>query len=174
MKKVSISSSKEAIEYEDKLRLTAEQSKERLIEIASSLGDLEFLKRLKFDPVGLDPLDCGRDLNLIEQINQTFTYLASFRAARILLQRHKELKRLYLNLGTVGGSDIESDPIHLVACEVFSATKPSSNNKLNMDIKKVLKTEARYKYVFFMCPDIEQGIYPKKAVEGVTVWSLGV
>lgn len=76
-----------------------------------SSSPLELFHAMKFEKVGCDPLDSNRPLNLIEQLNQSFTYLASFKASEFLFtsQQHKKHlrgKKLKLNLGTVGGSDI--------------------------------------------------------------------
>ena len=42
--------------------------------IATQSGDpLDMLRRMKFEPVGLHPIE-GHALNLVEQINQTWTF----------------------------------------------------------------------------------------------------
>ncbi|SLM29188.1 hypothetical protein MTBBW1_1720005 [Desulfamplus magnetovallimortis] len=118
-------------------------------------------------------MDSSRPLNLIEQINQTFTYLASFLGAKILFNKHSGLENINLNLGTQSGSDIESNFDGGIAAEVFSSVSPSNNNKLSNDIKKVGKIEDRHKYVFFLCPDIKEGIYTNPFGNEVYVYSLG-
>ena len=92
-----------------------------------------------------------RPKNLIEQINQTFTYLASVRTACWLLEDHPEAGSLRLNLGTVAGSDIESLD-GLVAAETFASVNPRNDDKLKDDIVKVSATAAIHKYVFYICP----------------------
>lgn len=82
---------------------------------------------MKFSPVGCDPLDADTPLNLIEQINQTFTYLASAKAVKLLLQLHPELAPFTVNLGTSPGSDIESRTGAALAAEVFAAVNTSNN-----------------------------------------------
>ena len=53
-------------------------------------GDgVEFLRALKFDQVGLHPLE-DRALNAIEQVNQSWTYLVALAAVRELLRWHPE------------------------------------------------------------------------------------
>ncbi len=59
---------------------SAESAVERLRGLAGS--PLELLGALKFQPVGSDPLT-GEPLNFVEQLNQTFTTLASFRAVEL-------------------------------------------------------------------------------------------
>lgn len=136
-------------------------------------SSLHVLASIKFRPIGRDPLDADRPLNLIEQVNQTFTYLASIRAVKKLMELHPDLAPFTLNLGTASGSDIESC-CGALAAEVFAAVNTSNNRKLASDLKKVSQTSARYKYVFFMCPDIGPGPQPRLGRQwGVEVWSVG-
>ena len=151
----------------------ANKAKINILELSKTLDGIKLLEEIKFNKIGCDPLNTQRHLNLIEQINQTFTYMASFRAVKILFKKHPEATEFILNLGTASGTDIESASCGGIAAEVFSATKPSSNDKLNKDIKKVSTTKAAHKYVFFLCPDIEAGSYVKKSTKNVMVWSLG-
>ena len=111
---------------------------------------------MKFGGIGFDPLDSNRKLNIIEQINQSFTYLASFYALEVLFTEYPKLAPVKLNLGTAPGSDIESECGELAA-EVFAAVAPTSNQKLKKDINNVLETESKLKFVFFMCPNFELG-----------------
>ncbi len=46
---------------------------------------LHALQQMKFDPIGSHPLE-DRPLNIIEQVNQTFTYLVAVKAAELLMQ----------------------------------------------------------------------------------------
>jgi hypothetical protein len=145
-----------------------------LAQIAKLGSDgLRAIWSMKFEPIGCDPLDCESPLNLIEQLNQSFTYIASARATKILIARHPELAPFTLNLGTAGGSDIESKAGVGVAAEVFAAVNTSNNRKLASDIAKVSATAAGFKYVFFMCPGYEEGYQPKWSHSGVEVWSVG-
>ncbi|MGP4905404.1 hypothetical protein ACTXGW_04830 [Psychrobacter faecalis] len=139
-------------------------------EITSNSSQTLFSK-MKFGGIGFDPLNSNRALNIIEQINQSFTYLASFYALEILFTEHPELTPFRLNLGTAPGSDIESECGELAA-EVFAAVAPTSNQKIKKDIDKVLKTNARLKFVFFMCPNFELGRQPQLEKDDVVVWAL--
>lgn len=139
-------------------------------EITSNSSQILFSK-MKFGGIGFDPLNSNRVLNIIEQINQSFTYLASFYALEILFTEYPELAPFKLNLGTAAGSDIESECGGLAA-EVFAAVAPISNQKLKKDINKMLETNARLKFVFFICPNFELGRQPKLEREGVVVWAL--
>jgi hypothetical protein len=110
-----------------------------------SINPLEFLALLKFSPLGRDPLK-NTPLNFIEQINQTFTAIASFRAARHIFQTHPErVSELRLNLGTSAGSDIEAlntDGKLVALYEVFASVDPKNNQKLKKDVIKVRKAAA--------------------------------
>lgn len=118
-------------------------------------------------------LNSDAPLNLIEQLNQTFTYLATAKALRLLLQLDPTLAPFTVNLGTTAGSDIESARHGGLAAEVFAAVNTSNNRKLAKDLAKVARTNAHIKYVFFMCPGYEEGRQPKLEREGVQVWSVG-
>lgn len=136
---------------------------------------LDVFKTLRFKEAGCDPLDPNRDLNLIEQLTQTFTYLATFRAAERLFETHGPNLRLTLNLGTQSGADIETDAGGGIAAEVFAAVKPGNNNKLKKDLKKVSQTRANHKYVFFACPGYQPGEQDEDSdYPGVKIISLGI
>lgn len=107
------------------------------------------LALLKFDTSGCDPLNSDRPLNFIEQLNQSFTYLATIEGVRWLLQHHPEHAPYQLNLGTAPGSDIVSEDGAVVA-ETFAATHPGSNRKLQKDIAKVAAVAAQHRYVFYL------------------------
>lgn len=160
--------------HRGRLRASAEQAQMQIAELAGSEEPLSFLFQLKFHAIGCDPLNLSRQLNLIEQLNQTFTYLASFNGAEFLFERHPTVQRLSLNLGTTSGFDIQTPEAGGIAAEVFAAVTPQNNRKLASDIEKVSSADAEFRYVLFMSPGHEAGPYrgtPK--VAGVTVWSLG-
>jgi len=173
MKTIALNNLSEVEEYIELLNDTANEAQINIIELSESFTGIQLLEQIKFEKIGYDPLNPQRHLNLIEQVNQTFTYMASFRVVEILFQNHPEATGFILNLGTASGTDIESSSCGGIAAEVFSATRPSSNDKLNKDIKKVSATEATHKYVFFLCPGIETGPYKPKSTKNVMVWSLG-
>jgi hypothetical protein len=173
MKQIILKNLEQVDEHIELIRHSADEAKIRLMEISEQDDDIGFLERIKFDQIGFDPLDASRRLNLIEQVNQTFTYLASLRAAKVLFASHAGIESFKLNLGTSSGQDIESSDGEIVA-EVFSATKPGSNDKLNKDIKRLKTLSARFKYVFFMCPGIPEGIFRYRNEKEVIIWSLGI
>lgn len=152
---------------------SAVKAAETLSKLLNSQSPLSVLRKAKFEAIGVDPLS-DRPLNLIEQINQTFTYLASFEATRHLLRLHPEHSPFCLNLGTAGGSDISSKD-GAVAAEVFAAVGPHSNKKLKKDVEKVANARARHRYVFYSCAGVKPGkVDSLSSHPDVQIISLGV
>jgi hypothetical protein len=87
------------------------------------------------------------------------------------LDRHPEHAPFVLNLGTRSGHDIESED-GCVICEVFAAVRPSNNDKLVKDSKRVHDAEAGHKYVFFFSPSVIPGQQPS-AYDDVKVVAVG-
>ena len=171
-KQLTLTSRDEIEKYIELLKYSAEEAQFKLDEVSSHSYPLHLLEKIKFEKIGFDPLDSTRSINLIEQANQTFTYLASFLAAEILFSKHQGLKHLVMNLGTQAGSDLESQFNGGIAAEVFSSVSPNNNDKLRKDIIKVERTEAKHKYVFFLCPEIEAGPYKNPLANEVHVFAL--
>ncbi len=171
-KLITLHSIKEAEAYVQTIHAAADKAVTNVVGQSSQASGIELLERMKFQQIGFDPLNLERRLNLVEQLNQTFTYLASFVAAKLLFSWHPGLSELQLNLGTSPGSDLESAKFGGIAAEVFAATHPKSNNKLQKDIAKVQSTKAAYKYVFFNCPLVSAGEYGVQNQNGVKLWSL--
>ena len=70
---------------------------------------------------------------------------------------HPEANGFRLALATNNGHDIENVEPGLVAAEVFSATHPDRNQKLEKDIARLASDPARYRYVFFAAPKYAAG-----------------
>ena len=171
LKSFIVNNIKELEELEQKLYESMDKTLSQISsEITSNCSHTLFSK-MKFGGVGFDPLNPDRELNIIEQINQSFTYLASFYALEVLFTKYRELAPFRLNLGTASGSDIESECGGLTA-EVFASVTPTNNQKLKKDIDKVLQTNANLKFVFFICPNFELGRQPQFERDDVTVWAL--
>ena len=67
--------------------------------IAVQRGDsLDMLQRIKFEPVGFHPIE-GYALNLIEQVNQTWTYAVAIAASKQLLRLHPDVGGFHLAPG---------------------------------------------------------------------------
>src|SRR5690606_9428108 len=140
---------------------------DRLGHLLESRSGVDALATLKFGQFGCDPLDGSRPLNLVEQLNQSFTYLASLEAVRWLLEHHPEHGPYTLNLGTASGIDIESHD-GAVAAETFAATTPESNRKLKKDIDKLRGAAAPHRYVFYL----SAVRHSRAEVEGVRIVAL--
>ena len=168
-RRLAVSSEAEINRLVTSIRRAANQSKLVLRDLIESNDSISLLSHLKFRQCGRDPLDADRPLNLVEQLNQSFTYLASLEASRILLRKGLATS-LTLNLSTAPGSDIEASDL---AAEVFAATHPGSNQKLRKDYDKVRAINVKRRFVFFSCPGIERGPYQPEKYPEAEVISLG-
>jgi len=138
---------------------------------------LDLLRQMKFEPVGFHPIE-GHELNLVEQLNQTWTYAVALVAARQLLARHPEAGGYQLAPGAYASAelDIMSEVERLVGAETFAAVDPRNNRKLELDLAKMAARPEQHRYVFFLSPR-----YPgtQRRVElerggAVQVWSVDV
>jgi hypothetical protein len=106
---------------------------------AAHTGDpLDMLRQMKFETVGFHPIE-GHALNLVEQINQTWTYFA-LAATRQLLVLHPEAGGYKLAPGAYASAplDIMSEAEGLVGAETFAAVDPHNNRKLALDLAKMM------------------------------------
>jgi hypothetical protein len=166
-RRITIASKQQLYDLEDQVAASAASTAAALAETLKSHDGLGFLRRAKFMKSGCDPLASDRPLNLIEQINQSFTYLVSIRAAEYLLERYPENAPFTLNLGAIAGPDIISAD-GSIAAETFAATSPESNKKVRKDIEKVTATGAAKKYVFFYAEECRRD-YSTKDVNVIRV-----
>ncbi len=151
-------------------RTVIASSEESLRSISATLTQnrgLSALAAIKFGNAGRDPLDSSRRLNLMQTLIQSFSYLASIMATRVLLVTHPSNAPFLLNFGGTPGPDIVSRDGQVVA-ETFAATYPDSNRKLTKDVEKVRGVKARHRYVFFLSPIAAQ----RATYDGVTVIQL--
>ena len=133
---------------------------------------MALLKALRFELVGHDPLT-GERLNLVEQLNQTFTILVTLRAIERLIELHPEAGGFRLALGTSSGRDIESVAPNCVAAEVFSATRSNSNQKLKKDTARLVTDPSAHRYVFFTSPGFSAGRQPQlETAPGIQVHAV--
>lgn len=143
--------------------------------IAAQAGDpLDMLKRMKFELVGFHPIE-DRALNVVEQINQTWTYFVAASAAKQLLELHPDVGGFHLAPGAHASLelDIMSKAPGEVGAETFAAVDPRNNRKLSQDLQKMATRAERHRYVFFMSPLYPvAGRQPKLERDGVEVWSL--
>jgi hypothetical protein len=139
---------------------------------AQTSDPMSLLRAMRFDAVGHDPLT-GEPLNVVEQLNQTFTILVTLRAIEQLFELHPDAGGFRLALGTSSGRDIESVNERLVAAEVFSATRPTSNQKLKKDQMRLASDPAQHRYVFFCCPGYSAGRQPAlETISGIQVYAV--
>lgn len=122
--------------------------------IAAQTGDpLDLLRRMKFETIGFHPIE-GHALNLVEQINQTWSYLVALAAVRQLLALHPDIGGYRLAPGAHASIplDIMSEVEGIVGAETFAAVDPRNNDKLAMDLAKMAMRQEEFRYVFFMSP----------------------
>jgi len=143
--------------------------------IAEQSGDpLDLLRSMKFEPVGFHPLE-DRALNIIEQINQTWTYAVAIAAARQLLELHPDAGGLQLAPGAHASLelDIMSEIPGYLGAETFAAVTPRNNGKLAADLAKLARRPEQHRYVFFMSPLFPGNKRrPQFERDGIEVWSV--
>ena len=167
-----------SVEDADRLMARIRASAARVHDwIIAQTGDpLDMLRRMKFDPVGFHPVE-DRPLNLMEQINQTWTYAVAVAAVRQLLLLHPEAGGFHLAPGAhmARELDIMSEVPGLVGAETFAAVHPRNNDKLATDLAKLAIRSETYRYVFFLSPRFpEAARQPQLERDGVQVWSIEV
>lgn len=136
----------------------------------------DFFHSLKFDPVGFHPVG-GHALNVIEQVNQTATYVVALKAAKLLFDFHPEVSGFVVAPGAHKSHDLDimSEEEQFIGCETFAAVHPSNNQKLKKDMDKLASRTDRYRYVFFSSPQYDA---TERRVEmerdGIQVWSIAL
>lgn len=140
-------------------------------------GDaLELLRAMKFERVGFHPT-AEHALNVIEQINQTFTYVVALAASEVLLGLHPEAGGFVLAPGAHMSRELDIMSVEpgIVGSETFAAVQPRNNQKLAKDMAKLTACTALHRYLFFASPN-----YPRTEhqmamdANGVQVWSVAV
>lgn len=158
----------------DALRLSATRARDWM---AGQSGDpLDMLRRMKFETVGWHPVE-DRPLNIVEQINQTWTFAVALSATRQLLRLHPDAGGFLLAPGAHASQalDIMSAVPGLVGAETFAAVDPRNNRKLAFDLAKLAGREERHRYVFFMSPRYPGNRrHPSFETGGVEVWSVDI
>jgi hypothetical protein len=118
-----------------------------------------------------------RSLNLVEQINQTWTFAVALAAARQLLQLHPDVGGFRLAPGAYASLplDIMSEAEGQVGAETFAAVSLRNNGKLVADLAKMAQRSELHRYVFFMSPEFPNSErLPQLERDGVQVWSIAV
>jgi hypothetical protein len=137
---------------------------------------LEFMRSVKFEKKGFHPTT-HHLLNLIEQVNQTWTYLVALYATKLLLERHPDAEGFTLAPGASASQelDIMSIKSGLVGAETFATTSLGNNKKLEKDMAKMENRSEKHRYIFFACPQEQYNVtdhHPKLEKPGIQVWSL--
>lgn len=137
---------------------------------------LRAMFEMKFQATGFHP-SAGYALNLVEQINQTFTYLCALEAASLLFDWHQGLNGLSIYPGAhapKGTLDIEAlEQPNFLGAETFAAVTPTNNRKLIKDLEKLRDREEEYRYVFFISPThMVTSRQERLEKYGVHVWSI--
>jgi hypothetical protein len=131
---------------------------------------------MKFEEIGCHPIE-DRRLNLIEQVNQTWTYAVALAAVLKLLEFHPDADGFYVAPGAHMAIplDIMSRREHFVGAETFAAVDPRNNRKLARDLLKMSNRPEQHRYVFFCSPKFP-GLqrHPTLELNSVQVWSVAV
>jgi hypothetical protein len=160
----------------DKIRAAARAARDWLI---TQSGDpLDLLRRMKFEAVGRHPIE-NREINFIEQVNQTWTFAVALGAARQLLTLHPDVGGFRLAPGAHASIalDVMSEAEGQVGAETFAAVSPRNNGKLAADLAKMAQRREVYRYVFFSSPkypDTRRLPQLELAGEDVHVWSVSI
>lgn len=119
---------------------------------------IELMRQMKFEKIGVHPV-YGHPLNLIEQINQTFTFLVALNATEWLLKEHPDAGGFRLAPGAHASQqlDIMSIEAGLVGAETFAAVSPKNNRKLGKDLEKLSESGHKHRYAFFYAPGFPAG-----------------
>ena len=173
-------------EIQEQVRNSARVAREKLRQLQEC--PMEALYDLKFTEYGSHYLKRDATLNLVEQLNQSFTIMVTLAAAKKLFRWFPELKAkgLKLNLGPTGGWDIASIGSNHTRAEVFAAVRPENNDKLREDLQKFkgpTVQNCQNCFVFFHCPNLRPGqqhCLEKKYLDlgviskpKVQIWALG-
>jgi hypothetical protein len=146
--------------------------------LAQTGDPFDLMRRMKFEPVGFHPIE-DRRLNLIEQVNQTWTFAVAIAAARQLLLLHPDVGGFHLAPGAHASLELDIMSVQpgQVGAEAFAAVKPGNNDKLARDLAKLSARPEVRRYVFFMSP-MFRGNERRAQLElpgiNVEVWSVDV
>lgn len=152
LKYLTVKREEDLEQYIDRIRQSAAQTQAWLTAFE---GDpLDLLYQMKFEKIGRHPIDL-HELNIIEQINQTWTYAVALMATKQLLKMHPDVGGFKVAPGAHMSLplDIMSFEEGLVGAETFAAVRPGNNKKIYIDIEKLSVRDELNKYVFFCAPD---------------------
>jgi hypothetical protein len=156
------------------VKASAKRAANELVALANSPSQLFW--RMKFEQFGRHPIE-DRSLNLVEQINQSWTYVSALEASRKLLKCHQGQ---VFQLAPGAHAALPFDIVNLngnICAETFAAVHPDNNNKLERDIAKLELHAQRHSeascYVFFISPQFHTTArLPNRERAGIQVWSI--
>jgi hypothetical protein len=145
--------------------------------VAAQFGNpLDLLRRMKFETAGFQPIQ-GHPLNLVEQIDQTWTYVVALAAGRHLLEMRPEAGDYVLAPAAHAAVelDIMSEAPGLIGADTFAAVDPSNSKKLETGLPKLAVRTEQHRYSFLMSPGFP-GFKRLRQWErnGIQVWSVDV
>jgi hypothetical protein len=165
----------EALAYIEKLKIAADKAHKWIAQQSSD--PIEFLRAVKFEAKGFHPIS-HHEINLVEQVNQTWTYLVALNAALLLLEWHPDSGGLRLAPGAAAAQELDIMSVNpgVVGAETFAATSPYSNDKLKKDLVKMNMRSELHRYVFFAAPKFPstQRCLKLERKGNVPVWSVEV
>lgn len=152
---IVIKSVDDIMNYKNSIKVNADKA---MINIRSLLHNeidsMRILKQFKFEHLGYEPVK-DYELNLIEQINQTFSDIVLLQAVEELLVKFPD-REFLLNHGTKDGHDIISTDNQIIA-ECFATTNMVNNKKIKKDADKLMTNQiADYKFVFFYAKEANE------------------
>jgi len=135
---------------------TLDGARAQLKQLAEPFTPEVFMK-LRFEQPFSSPLaqafgrQAGDTMNLIEFMNQAYTYLTGLAAISYLMRTRSTDNQYILYRSTYRGHDFESIEGRLIA-EVFASTASDTNRRLKQDIDRIKYLSNREKFIFFCSP----------------------
>lgn len=135
----------------------------------------EFLWCAKFDRTRTSACEKDRKLTVLEQANQTMTWLAGLCAVRVLLKLHPEAKRFEVCYPTEKGFDIVGKGVR-VRAEVFATKDTSVRPRLRKVCARLCEKSPRTRNYIFFCSPRYAKTHRQKGLERdrTKVWSVEV
>lgn len=150
---VTIATIDDARALERRVRASASRACATLSALLSSEPPLEVFRAMKFRRVGFVPTDAERPANLMQQVHQTFAFVAAIRGVEQLLRWHPDHAPYRVDVSAGAEPNIVSVDGQVVA-ETLAIISPVNNNKLKSDVDRMRASSARHRYVFYYA---EQG-----------------
>jgi hypothetical protein len=170
---------KSALDVDDLMKVIRTSATRAQSWLTVQTGDpLEVFRQMKYGAVGFHPIE-DRKLNLVEQINQTWTFVAALAGVRQLFKLHPNFGGFHLAPGAHASLDLDimSEVEGLVGAEAFASVTPRNNKKLVGDMAKLALRAETHRYVFFMSPqfpETKRQQQLEREGEDIQVWSVSL